>query len=90
MIPNLLIEIISAGNTASEMARKRREYFSVGVQLVWIAIPATRTVEVYTGVDQAIQLSEVDSLDGRSVLPGFSASIRELFHELDRQETKTS
>ena len=90
VIPNLVIEVISAGNTASEMARKRREYFSVGVQLVWIVIPATRTVEVYTDVDQAIQLSEADSLDGGSVLPGFSLSIRELFHELDRQETKTS
>ena len=88
VIPNLVVEVISAGNTAREMARKRGEYFSVGVQLIWIVIPATRTVEVYTAVDQSTQLSEADSLDGGSVLPGFSVSIRELFHELDGQETK--
>jgi Uma2 family endonuclease len=80
----LVIEVISAGNTAGEMARKRGEYFSVGVQLVWMVIPATRTAEVYTDIDQSIQLSEADSLDGGSVLPGFWVSIRELFHELDR------
>ncbi len=33
LAPNLVIEVLSQGNTASEMARKRQEYFDAGVQL---------------------------------------------------------
>lgn len=85
LAPDLAIEVLSEGNTAEEMARKRREYFASGVRLVWLVDPATRTVAVYTAVDESRTLSEADALDAAPVLPGFTLPVRELFAELDRQ-----
>jgi Uma2 family endonuclease len=77
--PNLAVEIISSSNTAEEMNRKLREYFEAGVELVWYVYPESRTVRVFTSVDDAVELSENDSLDGGMVLDGFSMSLKELF-----------
>lgn len=85
LVPNLAVEILSPSNTAKEMARKRREYFQVGVELVWIIDPATRTVEVFTSVDQSTLLDESQSLDGGTVLPGLIVALADLFAELDRR-----
>ena len=37
--PDLAVEVLSAGNTPGEMARKRQEYFAAGVRLVWLVDP---------------------------------------------------
>jgi Uma2 family endonuclease len=85
LVPNLAVEVLSRSNTPGEMAAKRQDYFTVGVQLVWEIDPAARTVAVYTAADQATTLWEKDTLDGGAVLPGFTLSVKELFAELDRQ-----
>lgn len=85
LAPNLTVEVLSRGNTAKEMAAKRRDYFAAGVQLVWEVDPETRTVLVYTSPEQATTLQVGDVLDGGAVLPGFTLPLRQLFAELDRQ-----
>jgi Uma2 family endonuclease len=67
------------------MARKRLDYFTAGVRLVWEIDPDARTVSVYTGVDTFRTLTAADTLDGGAVLPGFTLTLRDLFAELDRQ-----
>ncbi len=37
------------------MARKLDEYFKAGVKLVWLVDPKTKTVRVYTAVDQFVR-----------------------------------
>ena len=86
LAPNLAVEVLSEGNTPGEMARKRREYFAAGVQLVWLVDPRTRTVEVFTAPEQSVLLHTDHTLDGGAVLPGFVLSVHELFAELDSQE----
>jgi Uma2 family endonuclease len=83
--PNLAVEVLSRSNTPGEMAVKRQDYFTAGVQLVWEIDPVARTAAVYTSPDQATTLGEADTLDGGAVLAGFSLPVRELFAELDRQ-----
>ena len=83
--PDLAVEVLSAGNTPAEMRLKREDYFGANVQLVWEVDPRARTVTVYTGVDDDVVLNENDTLDGGSVLPGFTLPLRDLFAELDRQ-----
>ncbi len=83
LIPNLAVEVLSVSNTKREIDRKIGEYFRVGVQLVWIIDPATRTAEVYTAPDQCAELTEEGSPDGGAVLPGFSLSLRRLFDRVD-------
>jgi Uma2 family endonuclease len=85
LAPDLAVEVLSAGNTSREMARKCREYFAAGVRLVWLVDPETRTVAVYTTPEIPTILSEEDTLQGEAVLPGFTLSIKELFAELDQQ-----
>jgi Uma2 family endonuclease len=84
LVPDLVIEILSKSNTAKEMKRKRGEYLSQGVSLVWEIDPRKRTATVYQPDGSKTVLSESDRLDGGNVLPGFSLELRELFAELDR------
>jgi Uma2 family endonuclease len=83
--PDLAVEVLSVGNTPGEMARKRQEYFSAGVQVVWQVDPRTRTVEVFTVPAQSTVLHEAQTLEGGMVLPGFTLPLQELFSELDLQ-----
>jgi Uma2 family endonuclease len=81
----LVVEILSESNTEKEMARKYREYFQAGVQLVWEVDPKTRSVAVYTSPDHSSLLNEAQTLDGGNVLSGFTLPLAQLFAELDRQ-----
>ena len=82
--PDLVVEVLSKGNTPREMKRKLDEYFRAGVHLVWYVDPKRRTVHVYTAPDQSVLLTEDQQLDGGDVLPGFTLSIRDWFAEAER------
>jgi Uma2 family endonuclease len=85
LAPNLAVEVLSRSNTPGEMAAKRQDYFTAGVQLVWEIDPQARIVRVYTAPAQSTTLGSSDTLDGGVVLPGFSLKVQDLFAELDRQ-----
>ena len=85
LAPDLVVEVLSVGDTPREMARKRREYFSAGVQVVWQVDPRARTVEVFTAPEQSTVLHETPMLDSGTVLPSFTSPLQELFAELDQQ-----
>ncbi len=85
VVPNLAVEVLSRSNTPGEMAAKRRDYFSAGVQLVWEVDPVKRAVMVYTSPTHCTTLTAADTLDGGSVLPGFTLPLQTLFAELDRR-----
>jgi Uma2 family endonuclease len=84
VVPDLIVEVLSAGNTPKEMARKLDEYFQAGVRLVWYVDPKKRTVRVYTARDESVLLRENQSVDGGDVLPGFILSIHEWFANAER------
>jgi Uma2 family endonuclease len=81
---DLVVEVLSPGNTLREMERKRREYFASGVSLVWEVDPRQRIVTIFDSVDHCEELAVGDTLTGGTVLPGFSQPLSELFAELDR------
>lgn len=87
--PNLAVEVLSPGNTPAEMARKRLEYFQNGVQLVWIVDCVHRSVAVFTSPTDHRVLGDADTIDGGSVLPGFSATVASFFSDLDIQVRKS-
>jgi len=82
--PDLVVEVLSKGNTPREMTRKLDEYFRAGVLQVWYVDPKRRTVRVYADRNHSIVLGEDDHLEGGDVLPGFSLSIRDWFAEAER------
>lgn len=84
LAPNLAVEVLSQSNTPGEMAVKRQDYFTAGVELVWEIDPNSRTVAVYSSVTDVTTLTAADTLDGGLVLPGFTLHLQDLFAELDR------
>ncbi len=87
--PNLVVEVLSPGNTKAEMARKRLEYFLSGVELMWIVDCSHRTVAVCTSLTDTFVLGEDDVIDASNVLPGFTASVRDFFTDLDIGQEQT-
>jgi Uma2 family endonuclease len=86
LIPDLAVEVISAGNTKRELGRKVREYFAAGVRLVWLINPKSRTVEVYTSAKECRRLRITQTLDGEPVLPGFQLPLRPFFGRTTRRK----
>ncbi len=79
--PELIVEILSPEDRWSEVKQKLREYFSIGVVMVWVADPSDKTVSVYRSLTDVRILGESDLLTGEEVLPGFSTSVAPLFAE---------
>jgi Uma2 family endonuclease len=88
LAPDLAIEVLSAGNTPGEMARKLKEYFLSGVRVVWFVDMRKFTVEVFTAPDQSTLLGEDEVIDGGDVLPGLALPVREVFAQVPHVEAK--
>jgi hypothetical protein len=81
--PDLVVEVLSPGNTKAEMSRKRVEYFHSGTRLVWMVDCVNRSVAVYTSPSAVRILNEEATMDGGEVLPGFSSPVADFFADLD-------
>jgi Uma2 family endonuclease len=88
LAPDLAVEVLSESNTRGEMQRKLKDYFLAGVRLVWYIDPERRTVAVYTAPDQVRLLRESQTLDGGTVLPGFTLPLKALFARLESTPKK--
>jgi Uma2 family endonuclease len=84
LAPDLAVEVLSRSNTPGEMAVKRQDYFAAGVEAVWEVDPVARTIAVYSAADRFVTLAAGDTLDGGTMLPGFTLAVADLFAELDR------
>jgi Uma2 family endonuclease len=81
--PNLVVEVLSPGNTKGEMTRKRLEYFHSNVQVVWIIDCLNRSVAAYTSPSKVRVYSEEETIDGGDAIPGFTANVSDFFRDLD-------
>jgi Uma2 family endonuclease len=88
LVPDLVVEVLSRGNTPGEIRRKLREYFDAGVRLVWLIDPDPRTVSVHTSPDHAATYQQSQTLEGGDVLPSFTLPLGRLFAELDRRRDR--
>jgi Uma2 family endonuclease len=85
LAPDLAVEVLSEGNTPSEIQRKLKDYFFSGVRLVWSLDLPTRSATVYTSPDQSAVLAEDESLEGGEVLPGLVIPLRQVFARIARK-----
>lgn len=79
LVPDLVVEVVSPGDTRREVREKVEDWLRAGVRLVWAIYPATRTATVYRSLDDITHLTEDDFLDGEDVVPGFLSRLEELF-----------
>jgi Uma2 family endonuclease len=77
--PDLAVEIVSPGDTASEVQDKVQDYLTYGTPLIWVVYPQQRIVIVHYPDGTARTLHETDSLSGETVIPGFSCGVAEIF-----------
>ncbi len=76
-----IVEVLSPDDRWSQVQQKLREYFEIGVRLIWVADPPTRTVYAYRSLTDVRVFGEQDALPGEQVLPEFSTPVAELFQE---------
>lgn len=78
LVPDLVFEVISPGDTVYELDDKLDDYRKVGVPLIWVINPNSRSVMVHRADGSVKHLSENDELSGEDVIPGFRCPIREM------------
>jgi len=77
--PDLAVEVVSPGDTVSEVEQKVAEWLEGGARMVWVVSPRLRTVTVYRSLTDIVTLTENDKLDGADVVPSFQMNIAEIF-----------
>ncbi len=80
--PDLAIEVVSPGNSKTEIHGKIKAYFQAGTRMVWVLYPKSRAMYVYHSASEEGILGEADTLDGNDVLPGFGTPLTEIFKVL--------
>lgn len=79
--PELIVEILGADASWSQMEEKVKDYHGIGVDMVWVADPNTRTIKTYPRKGESAVFSEKQIMDGGKVLPGFRAPVARFFEQ---------
>jgi Uma2 family endonuclease len=77
--PDLALEVVSPNDTADEIQQKAQMYLNAGTEQVWVMYPKIRQIVVHYPDGTTKRFTEQDTIDGGSVLPGFSAAVTEFF-----------
>ncbi len=79
LAPDLVVEVVSPSDTATEIHTRVEGWLLAGTQLVWVFYPASRSVVVYQPDGEARVLHAADTLRGEPLLPGFSCRLADVF-----------
>ena len=82
--PDIVIEILSKGNSKKELQNKYEVYEESGVKEYWIVYPEQQSILVYTLIDEKYQPSRLLTKGDKittQILPGFVLNLDEVFEE---------
>lgn len=79
--PDFAVEVVSPSDEKGDVDRKIGLYRRAGVPLVWLVDPQQRTVTVYCAGQDPEVIGEAGTLDGGTVLPGFTLEVRAIFRD---------
>ena len=79
LAPDLVVEVVSPSDAASDLQSKVYAWLDAGCRLVWVVYPATRSVTIFRSRHDVRALSEEDTLDGSPLFDAFNLGVRELF-----------
>jgi len=77
--PELIVEIVSPNDRWTDITAKLEDYFSIGVELVWLVDPQRRRVSCYRSPTELALLGPGDTLTAEPMLPGFALPVAGLF-----------
>ncbi len=76
--PDLAIEIVSPGDTASEVEEKTQHWLAGGARAVWIVYPSVPRLMARWPDGTGRSFGPDDEIDGGDVLPGFHMRLADL------------
>ena len=76
--PDMVVEVITPGDTYSEVHEKVEDWLNAGVRAVRV-VDSKQRVTVYRSTTDVAHLSEGDLPDGGDVVPGFRCCVSEIF-----------
>ena len=79
--PVLAVEVAGKDDTLEMLADKAEWYLRKGVEVVWVVIPAERTVRVITRAGMT-EHGQDDRLPGHPALPGLTPEVADFFRQL--------
>lgn len=77
--PDLAVEVISPGDSYSDVEEKVFGWLDAGTKMVVVINPRQRSATVHKSPTDIAALAEADVLDGGDVVPGFELAVREIF-----------
>ncbi len=78
--PDLAVEVVSPGDTYTEVEEKAIEWLESGAVMVLVLNPRKRTVTLYRSLAEITILEQGAVLDISDAVPGFKVSIKDLFN----------
>lgn len=79
--PELVVEVMSPGDSWSDVNDKLEDYFFIGVVQVWVVDPQRQRIHVYRSLTEMAILTPNDTLVGGDVLPGFTLPVADILAE---------
>ena len=76
--PDLAAEIVSPGDRPGELLAKVGQWLDAGCKLVWVIDPIRPQARVYRDDGELSIIPAEGSLDGMTVVPGFSCALAEV------------
>lgn len=77
--PDLAVEVVSPGDSYSEVQQKAFQWLDAGTLLVLVADPRHRTITAYRGRDDVRFHVEGKSVDAGDAVPGWTLDVGEAF-----------
>jgi Uma2 family endonuclease len=77
--PDLAVEVISPGDSYSEVEEKVFTWLGAGTKMVVVINPQQRSATVYKSPSDIIALAEANVLAGGDIVPGFELVVQEIF-----------
>ena len=81
LAPEVVVEIVSPNDRWQDLRQKIEDYFSIGVDQVWVVEPSTRNFLVFDAPADMRKFGEEDHFEAEGALKGFSLRIADLFEE---------
>jgi Uma2 family endonuclease len=80
-IPELVVEVRSKNDSLKYIQHKVDDYLKAGVEVVWVADPAARTIAVHVSGRNPVVHSEADVLSLPDLIPDFTLLVSDIFQE---------
>jgi Uma2 family endonuclease len=81
LAPDLVVEVLSPGNSGIELEDKLDEYLAAGIGMVWIVNPERKTIRIYKTDGTTRLYRRQDVICDEPLLPGFKLVVGQAFPE---------